>query len=87
MCNNVEHLCWATGGCGITTPECSLSFMRAAVLDAFGKGEIPGGPHLPPCLVTDTGDYTLAEWPFKRARCAAVSGEPSAFYIISLSHT
>ena len=41
---------------------------RAEVLDAFDKGVVPGAPHLPPCLVTDAGDYTLAEWPAKRAR-------------------
>ena len=41
---------------------------RAELLDAFAKGVVPGAPHLPPCLVTDAGDYTLAEWPAKRAR-------------------
>ena len=33
-----------------------------------------GPPHLPPCLVTDAGDYSLAEWPMKRARWVASSG-------------
>ena len=47
---------------------------RAEVLDAFDKGTAPGAPHLPPCLVTDAGDYSLAEWPTKRARWVACSG-------------
>ena len=41
---------------------------RAELLDAFDNGTVPGAPHLPPCLVTNAGDYTLAEWPAKRAR-------------------
>ena len=41
---------------------------RAELLDAFDKGAVSGAPHLPPCLVTNAGDYTLAEWPAKRAR-------------------
>ena len=44
------------------------------MLDAFDKGTAPGAPHLPPCLVTDAGDYSLAEWPMKRARWVACSG-------------
>ena len=42
--------------------------LHAEVLDAFDKGAAPGAPHLPPCLVTDAGDYSLAEWTVKRAR-------------------
>lgn len=42
----------------------------AELLDSFEKGALPGAPHLPPCLVTDAGDYTLADWPKKRARYA-----------------
>ena len=40
----------------------------AELLDSFERGAVPGAPHLPPCLVTDAGDYSLAEWPMKRAR-------------------
>lgn len=49
-------------------------WLHAEVLDAFDKGTAPGAPHLPPCLVTDAGDYSLAEWPMKRARWVACSG-------------
>lgn len=44
--------------------------VTAAMLDAFEKGQIPGAPHLPPCLITDMGEYSLAEWPARRARYA-----------------
>jgi hypothetical protein len=56
----------------------------AAVLDAFGKGEAPGGAQLPPCLVLEAGDYSLAEWPAKRARCAPPA---HALFLVTCSNT
>ena len=49
-------------------------WLLAEVLDAFSKGATPRARYLPPCLVTDAGDYSLAEWPMKRARWVAYSG-------------
>ena len=39
-----------------------------AVLDAFAAGGAPGASTLPACVVSEAGDYSLADWPRKRSR-------------------
>ena len=39
-----------------------------AVLDAYAVGGAPGAATLPACVVSEAGDYSLADWPRKRSR-------------------
>lgn len=44
---------------GDVTPE---------VLDAYAAGDAPGARSLPACIVAEAADYSLEEWPERRAR-------------------
>lgn len=44
---------------GDVTPE---------VLDAYAAGDAPGARMLPACVITEAADYSLEEWPERRAR-------------------
>jgi len=44
-----------------------------AVLAAYGRGDAPGAPGLPPVIVREAPDYALDAWVAKRFRCVCSS--------------